>query len=102
MSDNNHTLPDDIEELKRLVAAQQNLLQMKDAELREFNQKYENVERKYEELDTKYEDVEQRYEDLKQKYKYLQKLFFGRKSEKLTPEDELQGDFACACDEARN
>jgi transposase len=70
MVESKHTLPDDIEELRILVTNQQGLLIAKNAELDEYHQKYEQLE---------------------QKYKYLQKLFFGKKSEKLTPFEEEQG-----------
>ena len=36
-------------------------------------------------------EIQQKYERLEEKYRYLQKLFFGKRSEKLTPEDKLQG-----------
>src|SRR4030042_910564 len=84
MSKANHTLPDDIEELKRLIANQQNLLLVKEAEL---ELKRVEAERNKFELD----EYQQKYQELDQKYKYLQKLFFGKKSEKLTPEDVFQG-----------
>ena len=52
----NHTLPDDVESLKKLV-----------------------IEERL------------RYKLLEEKFKLLQKKFFGKRSEKLTIEDELQG-----------
>jgi len=70
MNVKNHTLPDDVEELKRIIDSQRTDIERSSFELEEFKR---------------------RYEDLDNKFKYLQKLFFGKKSEKLTPEDELQG-----------
>lgn len=62
----NHTLPDDIEELKMIISCQREEIGI----LEEYKQKYEKLENKF---------------------NYLQKLFFGKKSEKLSPEDEHQG-----------
>jgi transposase len=42
-------------------------------------------------LETLHANLEVQFEDLKNKYKSLQKYFFGKRSEKLTPVDELQG-----------
>ena len=70
MNTKNHTLPNDIQALQTLVIE-------KDRELEKYKQKNEDLE-----IDR---------ENLASKVSYLQKLLFGRKSEKLTPEDIHQG-----------
>jgi transposase len=87
----NHTLPDDIDELKSIISSiiadNENLHVEKEQatfELQEYKHKYID-------LDNKHTDLENQYEDLTHKYQYLQKLIFGKRSERLTPEDELQG-----------
>lgn len=70
MNTKKHTLPDDVDELMEIIHKQ-----LTDNERAACA--FEEFKRKYEELDNK--------------FKYLQKLFFGKKSEKLTPEDVLQG-----------
>jgi len=57
-----NTLPDDMEALKQIVIEQGKIIQAKDLE----------------------------YQLLEEKYKTLQRMFFGKRSEKLTPEDEFQ------------
>ena len=44
-----------------------------------------------ESVEVKYNSLEANYRLLEEKYKTLQRRFFGKSSEKLTPEDELQG-----------
>jgi len=70
MKTKNHTLPDDVEELKKIIR---------------------QTQQQYKDLEDHHADLEMKYEKLHHNFKYLQKLFFGKKSEKLTPEDELQG-----------
>lgn len=41
-------------------------------------------------IHVKYSDLEDNYESLEEKYKYLQRLLYGKKSEKLSEEDEHQ------------
>jgi transposase len=102
MNEINHTLPDDVEELKKIILIKndEHLTEIERAafELNEFKQRYDNLDNEYKELDNKhgglehkYSELETNYENLNHKFQYLQKLFFGKKSEKLTPEDELQG-----------
>lgn len=64
------SLPDDIETLKKLLVEER---------------------LRYEQLEEKTHILESDYHLLEEKYKTLQRRFFGRSSEKLTPEDELQG-----------
>ena len=67
---NNDMLSDDTEVLRRLL----------------------NEERlKYQQLNEECKNLELNYQLLEEKYKILQRKFFGKSSEKLTPEDELQG-----------
>ena len=49
-----------------------------------------DLDKRYTHLDEKYIDLDEKYISLEDKYKYLQRMFFGKKSEKLTPEDENQ------------
>ena len=70
MSTTNHTLPDDIEELKIIITQQREKIVQTSSALEEYKRKYEKLENKF---------------------NYLQKLFFGKRSEKLTPVDEQQG-----------
>ncbi len=105
MNAKEHTLPDDIEELKRII------LQNKDehqalnneyqtlrhdylnlnVEHQNLDNKYQSLNSEHQNLDSKYQHLDSEYQSLEQKFKYLQKMFFGKKSEKLTPVDELQG-----------
>jgi transposase len=55
-------LPDDPEQLKELLSA----------------------------INIKYSDLESEYSHLQEKYKSLQRMLYGKRSEKLTPEDEQQ------------
>jgi len=88
MNEINNTLPDDVEELKSIIASISSTyeysLDIKEEELAKERIK---IERAVFELN----EILQKYEKLEDKYNYLQKLFFGRRSEKLRPEDELQG-----------
>lgn len=70
MSIDKNTLPDDIEALKQLLIEER---------------------LKYQTLDEKRKILEADYQSLEEKFKTLQRKFFGKSSEKLTPEDELQG-----------
>jgi len=58
-----NTLSEDMEALKQIIIEQGKIIQAKDL----------------------------KYQLLEEKYKTLQRIFFGKRSEKLTPEDELQG-----------
>ncbi len=84
MNGKNNTLPDDVEELKSIIA--NHLIEMERSSLA-----LQKTQAEYENLETQHADLEVQYEDLKNKYKSLQKYFFGKRSEKLTPVDELQG-----------
>lgn len=70
MKSETSSLPDDIEILKNLLLEER---------------------LKYEQLEEKTHILESDYHLLEEKYKILQRRFFGKSSEKLTPEDELQG-----------
>jgi transposase len=69
MDATNHALPDNVEELKAVI-----------------NQLIEN-----ERLACAFQEFQRKYEELEQKCRQLQKLVFGRKSEKLSPVDAQQG-----------
>jgi len=49
-----------------------------------------NLQNDYSSLNNKYTELDDKYEDLEEKYQYLRRLLYGRKSEKLSKEDELQ------------
>jgi transposase len=66
-------LPDDPELLKEMLS---NLSA-------EYNEKLQEEQKKF-------DNLEENFAHLKEKYKSLQRLLFGKKSEKLTPEDEHQ------------
>ncbi|MCG7851000.1 MAG: IS66 family transposase [Methanosarcinaceae archaeon] len=63
------TLPDDPEVLKEMLA--------------DLGNKYSNLE-------DNYNNLQDNLSNLEEKYRYLQKLFFGARNEKLTPEDIYQ------------
>lgn len=86
-----HTLPDDVEELKNIIATHLIEMERSSFSLYETLAKYHELSNQHVSLETQHADLEVQYEDLKNKYKLLQKHFFGKRSEKLTPVDELQG-----------
>lgn len=98
MNEKNHTLPDDVEELKSIIA--NHLIEMErsslaiqktQAEYDDLSNQHADLGTTYSNLETRHADLEVQYENLKNKYKSLQKYFFGKRSEKLTPVEELQG-----------
>jgi len=112
MNGKNYTLPDNVEELKIIDTNSLTEIKSSVVELLKTQQQYNNLETEYAvlktqhisletqhavlgtqhaDLETQHADLEVQYEDLKNKYKSLQKYFFGKSSEKLTPADELQG-----------
>lgn len=88
MNEINNTLPDDVEELKSIIESISSTYEysigLKEEEL--AKERIKNERAAFE-----LNEVLQKYEKLEDKYNYLQKLFFGRRSEKLRVEDELQG-----------
>jgi transposase len=84
MDGKNHTLPDDINELKDIVSSivSSNVQLPTDKERASFA---------LDKLIQKYSALDEENIHLNNKLSYLQKLVFGKKSEKLTPVDELQG-----------
>jgi len=85
MVETNHILPDEINDLDAMIASilatNKNGKILKEEELRKYKERSSFA----------LEEIKRKYELLEQKFNYLQKLFFGRKSERLTPEDVLQG-----------
>jgi transposase len=79
----NQTLPDNIEELKSIILFKDNEIESKSIII---NAQLTEIERTSFAL----QEYRQKYEQLSLKYNNLQKLFFGKKSEKLTPEEEIQ------------
>lgn len=69
-------LPDDPEALKKMLS--------------ELGGKYDSLDREYTSLNEKYTTLDEKYTSLEDKYKILQRMFFGKKSEKLSPEEESQ------------
>ena len=88
MNEINNTLPDDVKELKSIIesisSTYEYSISLKEEEL--AKERIKNERAAFE-----LNEVLQKYEKLEDKYNYLQKLFFGRRSEKLKVEDELQG-----------
>jgi transposase len=76
MNIDRNNLPDDPEQLKKLLAV--------------INEKYTELESQHSELATQHNKLESEHAYLKEKYKSLQRMLYGKKSEKLTPEDEHQ------------
>lgn len=88
---NGHVIPDDIPELKKLIASRDEIIESftKRLNSKEEELEKERLERERGELEL--EELKKKYEDIERKYKYLHNQFFGRRSEKLTYVDELQG-----------
>src|SRR4030042_5455755 len=84
MHEINHTTPDDINALKRIIASHEYIMGLKEEALSKERQERERKEFELDELIKKYEEIER-------KYKYLQKYFFGKRSEKLPAEEVRQG-----------
>lgn len=91
MNEKNHTLPNDVEKLKSIITNHLIEMERSTFALQKTQVKYEELSNQHVKLETQHADLEVQYEDLKNKYKSLQKYFFGKRSEKLTPVDELQG-----------
>ena len=91
MAGSDNRLPDDIDTLKDIIIARESLLRLKSKELQDKETELERERIEKERFAFERDEVVQKYEELERKYAYLQKLFFGRKSEKLKPEEELQG-----------
>lgn len=73
-------LPDDPELLKKMLT---NLAIEHENSAQEEQQKYRT-------LNKKYSNLNQKYNNLEEKFKTLQRMLFGKRSEKLTQEDENQ------------
>ena len=71
-----NNLPDDPEELKKLLSV--------------INEKYIDLESEHSNLEIEHNKLESEHSFLEEKYKTLQRMLYGKKSEKLTPEDEHQ------------
>ena len=75
-----NNLPDDPALLKEMLA--------------ELAMKHENTlieeQEKYQSLNQRYTSLDEKYSYLEEKYNTLRRLLFGKKSEKLSPEDEHQ------------
>jgi len=83
MNANKNNFPDNPKLLKEKLAE----IHLKYSEMQ---LKYSDLENNYSSLNKKYQDLDDNYESLEEKYKYLQSLLYGKKSEKLTKEDEHQ------------
>src|SRR4030065_2307774 len=59
--------------------------------LQEERKQYQTLEDKYRELEEKHQTKEAEYRTLEEKHLTLVRKFFGKRSEKLTPEDKSQG-----------
>jgi len=82
------TLPDNVEALKEIIA---DIVVAHDNNARQQSEELDRERKEREYARFELDEYQHKYEELEQKYKYLQKLFFGRRSEKLTPEDKFQG-----------
>lgn len=71
-----NNLPNDPELLKKRLA--------------DINEKYSSLNKKYSSLNEDYSSLDKKHSYLEEKYQTLKRMFFGSKSEKLTPEDEQQ------------
>ncbi len=61
-----------------------------DKDYSSLDEKYSSLDRDYSLLDEKYSSLDEKYSYLQEKYNTLRRLLFGKKSEKLSPEDEHQ------------
>jgi transposase len=77
MQELKRTLPEDISELKAMIADYDSIVKVKEHEI--------------ERVLCEFDDYRKKYELLEQNYEYLKKLYFGKKSEKLKYDDEGQG-----------
>ena len=80
MSIDKNNLPDDPEQLKEIIV---NLS-------KEKQEVYSKLEQEHTSLKEEHSSLKEEHSHLEEKYKSLQRQLYGKKSEKLTPEDEHQ------------
>lgn len=88
--DRYNTLPDDPDALKEIIQAQQQEYMSLQEGYTSLHQGYSSMQEKHASMQEEYNQLQQEYEYLRQKLRTLQHRFFGKKSEKLTVEDQLQ------------
>lgn len=90
MNSTKDILPDDPELLKEIIVGLQNEFEKKQNEYKSLDEKIKLLDGKYSSLEKNYISLDEKYNYLNEKYNTIKRLFFGSKSEKLSPEDEHQ------------
>ncbi len=86
-----NTLPDDPALLKNELSEQLIRHHELEQEYQVLKEQHQILEEQYQTLEEQHQILEEQHQTLEEKHQTLVRKFFGQRSEKLTPEDELQG-----------
>ncbi|HNV19636.1 MAG TPA: IS66 family transposase [Rectinema sp.] len=86
-----NTLPDDPALLKNELSEQLIRHHELEQEYQVLKEQHQILEEQYQTLEEQHQILEEQHQTLEEKHQTLVRKFFGKRSEKLTPEDELQG-----------